>query len=161
MGRIVKRLDRLKMMLMIGMAVLLNASLSEGQVAGTAFDWEPFQVRADLGLRIPFSIPERYGLLSDVESSSIRTSIKGEAGSPNVKSDRSLDIYRYGRMRLYLSRTVLEKNNIEVRQPVIDNNDRLNAIKSLPSLFLDSHYQDTFESIGRIFEPQLNLGIEF
>jgi hypothetical protein len=64
-------------------------------------------------------------------------------------------------MRLYLSRTVLEKNNIEVRQPVIDNNDRLNAIKSLPSLFLDSHYQDTFESIGRIFEPQLNLGIEF
>jgi len=31
----------------------------------------------------------------------------------------------------------------------------------LPTIFLHSPYQDTFESIGKIFEPEVNLGIEF
>jgi hypothetical protein len=160
-GRAVKRLDRLKMMLVIGMAVLFNADLSGGQTAGIVFDWEPFQVHSDLGLHFPSDIPEHYGPLSSVEIPSIRTSIKGETGSLNEKSDRSLDIYRYGRMRLYLSRVVLEKNNMELRQPVNDANNKLNTIKTLPTMFFNSQYRDTFESVGRVFEPQLNLGIEF
>lgn len=160
-GRIVKRLDILKTVLIIGMAVLLNAGLSEGQTAGMSFDWEPFQARVDLKLHAPSGIPGFNGPFSSVEHSSIRASIKEETKLSYVKSERNLDIYKHGRMRLYLSHVVVDQNNIEVRKPITDANEKFNTIKSLPSMFLNSQYRDTFESVGKIFEPQLNLGIEF
>jgi hypothetical protein len=49
----------------------------------------------------------------------------------------------------------------DINQKSGDENEKLNAIKSLPSTFLTSPYRDSLEAIGKIFEPQLNLSIEF
>jgi len=50
---------------------------------------------------------------------------------------------------------------VDIRQQTGNESEKLNTIKSLPSVFLNSPYRDTFESLGKIFEPQVNLSIEF
>jgi hypothetical protein len=50
---------------------------------------------------------------------------------------------------------------MDVRQQSDNANDKINAILSFPSMLLNNQYRDTVESIGKVFEPQLNLGIEF
>jgi hypothetical protein len=50
---------------------------------------------------------------------------------------------------------------VDIRQASGNSVDKLYAIKSLPSMFMNSPYRDTFESLGKIFEPQVNLSIEF
>jgi hypothetical protein len=50
---------------------------------------------------------------------------------------------------------------VDVRQASGSGVDKLYEIKSLPSMFINSSYRDTFESLGKIFEPQVNLNIEF
>jgi len=160
-GLVVKRLDRLKTMFILGVAILLNAGMAEGQMTGVAYDWEPFQTRVDLGLRLPSNIPERNGLIFPDEFSSIRDLAKEETSVSDVKSERNLDLYRYRRIRLYLSHVIIDRKDIDIRQPLSNVDDKINKIKSVPSMFFNSQYRDTFESMGRIFEPQVNLGIEF
>ncbi len=55
----------------------------------------------------------------------------------------------------------MDQMKVDIRQLTGSESDKLNAIKSLPSMFLNSSYRDTFESLGKIFEPQVNLSIEF
>ena len=160
-GRVVKRFDRLKTMFILGAAILLNAGMAEGQMAGVPFDWEPFQTRVDLGLRVPSDIPEHNGLIFSDEFSSIRDLAKEETSVSDVRSERNLDLYRYRRIRLYLSHVIIDRKDIDIRQPLSNVDDKINKIKSVPSMFFNSQYRDTFESMGRIFEPQVNLGIEF
>jgi len=160
-GLVVKRLDRLKTMFILGVAILLNAGMAEGQMTGLPFDWEPFQTRVDLGLRVPSDIPERNGLIFPDEFSSIRDLAKEETSVSDVKSERNLDLYRYRRIKLYLSHVIIDRKDIDIRQPLSNVDDKINKIKSVPSMFFNYQYRDTFESMGRIFEPQINLGIEF
>ncbi|GEM_PF-719478 len=160
-GHVVKRLDRLKTMFILGVAVLLNAGIAEGQMAWIAFDWEPFQTRIDLGLRVPSDIQERNGLISPDELHSIRDLAKEETTGSDVRSERNLNLYKYRRIRLYLSHVIIDRKDIDIRQPSSNGDDKINKIKSFSSMFFNSQYRDTFESLGRIFEPQVNLGIEF
>jgi hypothetical protein len=158
MGCVVKQSDRIRWMFITVMAVFLITGIAEGQTTGMVFEWEPHQTMTDLGLHAVFGIPERNGLVlpdefQGTEGEKIRAS--------DVKNERNLDIYRHRNIRLYLSNLVVDRNDTDVRQPLGNVDDKINKIKSIPSMFFNSQYRDTLESMGRIFEPQLNLGIEF
>jgi hypothetical protein len=77
------------------------------------------------------------------------------------KDDSSLNILRFHNVSISFSRTLLDQLQVDARQASGSGSDKLYAVKSLPSMFLNSSYRDTFESLGKIFEPQVNLSIEF
>ncbi|MEI8173676.1 MAG: hypothetical protein WCH07_09365 [Deltaproteobacteria bacterium] len=141
--------------------LLMTMTILQEQAFGMAFDWKRFQTRSDLILYVPSAMPGRIGLMPTDELSSIRDVFKEEGGGPDLKSDENSGIFKYGKIKLYLSSLVMDQRNIDIHQPVDNGSGKFIAVKSLPSMFLNFQYRDTFESIGRIFEPQLNLGIEF
>ena len=142
--------------------LLMTMTILQEQAFGMAFDWERFQTRSDLILYVPSAaMPERIALLPADELSSIREVFKEEGGGADLKSDENPGLFKYRKIKLYLSSLVMDQRNIDVHQPFDNGSGKFNAVKSLPSMFLNFQYRDTFESIGRIFEPQLNLGIEF
>ncbi|MCX5853799.1 MAG: hypothetical protein NTZ24_04295 [Deltaproteobacteria bacterium] len=142
--------------------LLMTMTILPEQAFGMAFDWKRFQTRSDLILYAPSAMPEKIGLLPTDDLSSIRDVFKEEGGGgPDLKSDENPGIFKYRKIKLYLSSLVMDQRNIDVHQLVDNGSGKFIAVKSLPSMFLNFQYRDTFESIGRIFEPQLNLGIEF
>jgi hypothetical protein len=143
------------------LVLIINVTILEGQTNDMVFDWEPFQTRMDLVLQGSYDIQNRNGLFPSDEFSSVGNLIKGETSGPDVKNDKNLDIFRYRKIRLYLSNLVIYQNDIPIRQPFSSDSSKLDTAKSLPSMLLNFQYRDTFESIGGIFEPQINLGIEF
>lgn len=141
--------------------LLMTMTLLQEQAFGMAFDWKLFQTRSDLVLQVPSAIPDRIGLLPTDDLSSIRDVFKEGGGAPDFKSDENPAVVKYGKIKLYLTRLVIDQRNLDAHQPVDNGSGKFDDVKSLPSMFLNFQYRDTFESIGRIFEPQLNLGIEF
>ena len=126
---------------------------------GAFGDWQPFVVREDLvALKMeqkkvppPASVLEGY--IPDNKSQSNTITIYDERSKRwnefQFKSFR-LRISRYNDLRIK-SFTVPSNNT--------DNNWEL--IKSLPGQMGNSSYRETLEAMGKIFAPQLDLGIEF
>jgi hypothetical protein len=81
--------------------------------------------------------------------------------SAERKNDTPLNVLRFHNFSISFSRTLIDQLQADGRQASESGSDKLYAIKSLPSMFLNSPYKDTFESLGKIFEPQVNLSIEF
>jgi hypothetical protein len=75
--------------------------------------------------------------------------------------DGSWTILKFHNVKISISHTDTDQKQIDISQIQGDDNTKLNAIKSLPTSFLTSQYRDTFQSIGKIFEPEVKLGIEF
>lgn len=141
--------------------LLMTMTILQEQAFGMAFDWKRFQARSDLVLYVPSAMPERVRLLPTDELFSIRDVFKEGGDVPDLKSDENPGIFKYRKIKLYLSSLVMDQRNIDVQHPLDNGIGKFDTVKSLPSMFLNFQYRDTFESIGRIFEPQLNLGIEF
>lgn len=158
MGRVVKQSDRIMWIFITSMAVFLVTGTAEGQMTGVIFEWEPYQARTGLGLHVVSDIQEHNGL---VLPDQFRDSAGETISASNMKNERNLNIYRYRNIRVFLSNLVVDRKDIDVRQSLENVDDKINKIKSIPSMFLNSQYRDTLESMGRIFEPQVNLGIEF
>ena len=75
--------------------------------------------------------------------------------------DGSWTILKFHNVKISISHTETDQKQLDISQIQGDDNTKLNAIKSLPTSFLTSQYRDTFQSIGKIFEPEVKLGIEF
>lgn len=156
-----KRIGGLKIMCFLSVLILLDVSIVAGQAGGMIFEWEPFQIRIDLALRAPSDMPGHNRIFSFDEFSSISERFAFETIESHENTDRNLNILKYRNVRLYLSHLIMDEKSTNLKQPYGNESDRLNAVKSFPSVLLNFQYRETFESIGRIFEPQLNLGIEF
>jgi hypothetical protein len=141
--------------------LLVSMTILQEKAFGMFFDWKRFQTRSDLILQVPSAMPDRIGLLPTDELYSIRDVFKEGGGAPDLKSDANPAVLKYGKVKLYLTSIVIDQRNLDAHQPVDNGSGKFADVKSLPSMFLNFKYRDTFESIGRIFEPQLNLGIEF
>jgi len=141
--------------------LLVTVTILHGQAFGMDFDWKRFQTRNDLRLYVPSAESERIGLLPTDELSAIRDIFKEKGGDLDLKDEELPAIFKYGKIKLYLSSLVMDQRNIDIHHPLDNGSGKFDAVKSLPTMFLNFQYRDTFESFGRIFEPQLNLGIEF
>lgn len=145
---------------LIYLSLLIVASAVEGNASGMIATWEPFKTNAELGSYVVGIDVDRIPSARD-EFLQTDKIIPLDLDTAERKNDSSLNVLRFHNVSVSFSRTLLDQLQVDVRQASGSGVDKLYEIKSLPSMFINSSYRDTFESLGKIFEPQVNLNIEF
>lgn len=154
------RLRKRKYVFILCVAVLSLLSGVKLYAKGIIAEWEPFKAKTELELRVANLSSERS--VPPREAVSERdTAIPIETYSEDKKSSSVGDFLKFHNVSISFSRMVIKNIHIDAQKPSGEGSDKLYEIKALPSTFFTSPYRDTFESIGRIFEPQVNLKIEF
>jgi hypothetical protein len=156
----VKRGNSAKYTWFIFMFLLILVSVVDSNASGMISAWEPFKTRTELGSHAAGVEADRF-LPSRDEFNETDKIILVDLDSADRKNDSPLNVLRFHNLSISFSRTLIDKLQVDGRQTSGSGNDKLYAIKTLPSVFLNSSYRDTFESLGKIFEPQVNLSIEF
>ena len=155
-----KRVNSPKYTWFMYMFLLILVSVVDGNASGMISAWEPFKTKTELGLHAAGVDADRI-LSSRDEFTQTDKIISIDRDTAERKDDSSLNILRFHNVSISFSRTLLDQLQVDARQASGSGSDKLYAVKSLPSMFLNSSYRDTFESLGKIFEPQVNLSIEF
>jgi hypothetical protein len=139
---------------------LIAVSAVDGNASGMIADWEPFKANTELGSYLVGVDADRIPSARDkfIQTDKI---IPIERDIAERRNDGSLNVLRFHNVSVSFSRTLLDQMQVDIRQSSGNEVDKLSAIKSLPSMLVNSSYRDNFESLGKIFEPQLNLSIEF
>jgi hypothetical protein len=155
-----KRVHSLKYAWFICLFFLIAVSAVEGNASGMNAAWEPFKANTELGAYVVGVDADR---MPEAKDEFILTDkiIPMDRDTAERKTDGSLNVLRFHKVSVSFSRTFLDQMQVDIRQASGNGVDKLSAIKSLPSMFVNSPYRDTFESLGKIFEPQVNLSIEF
>lgn len=128
--------------------------------SGSFMDWRPFIVREDLApvkmvqktMWLPASAFKKYPTDNKDRSNAIKVEDEGR--------ERKWSEFQFGSFRLRISRY----HDLRLQSdPVRPNNaDSIwETMKSLPAQLGGSPYHDTLETMGKIFTPQLDLGVEF
>lgn len=84
-----------------------------------------------------------------------------DSDTTDKKHEANWNILKFHNVKLSISHTETDQKQRDISQMQADDNTKLNAIKSIPNSFLTSQYRDAVQSIGKIFEPEVKLGIEF
>lgn len=149
---------RIRAALIIALAVM-TAGMDRGTPADPGFVWEPFHVSRELlpdlpngeaegrplsGEKLPPGLVFGGDALDDLSA----------AGGYQTRSD-----LRVGYFRLFLSRSPAGNGNFRELERSGESRT-LNLMKSLPGA-LRTDPSRAVDSFGAIFQPQLNLGIEF
>jgi hypothetical protein len=142
------------------MVMLILVSVVDSNASGMISAWEPFKTRTELGSHAAGVEADR-SLPSRDEFNETDKIILMDRDTTDRKNDSPLNVLRFHNFSISFTRTLIDQLQVDGRQESGSGNDKLSAIKSLPSVFLNSPYRDTFESLGKIFEPQVNLSIEF
>jgi len=142
------------------MFLLIIVSVVDSNASGMISVWEPFKTKAELGLYAAGVDADRF-LPSRDEFTQTDNIISMDRDTTERKDDSPLNVLRFHNFSISFSRTLIDQLQVDGREASGSGGDKLYAIKSLPSMFLNSSYRDTFESLGKIFEPQVNLSIEF
>jgi hypothetical protein len=131
----------------------------DSNASGMISAWEPFKAKTELASYV-------QGIDADIVSSP-----RGEF----MEMDRIISIYhetadkkdenllnglKIHNVMISFSHVLMDQMKVDIRQLAGNESDKVNTIKSLPSMFLNSPHKDTLESLGKIFEPQVNLSIE-
>ena len=142
------------------MFLLILLSAVDGNGSGIISAWEPFKTKTELG---SYAVGVDADMILSSRDEFTRTDkiISMDRDTADRKDDRSLNILRFHNVSISFSRTLIDQLQVDGRQASGSGSDKLYEIKSIPSMFLNSSYRDTFESLGKIFEPQVNLSIEF
>lgn len=147
--------------------VFLFFTMGVGRSQGTVLEWEPFKMRADLALSISVVAPLENKITFIPDGSSEIRDIGDFRDSylstldTDRKSEANWNRFNLRYLTLTFSHCATGQFEREMTGLFSNEGNKRDTIKSLPATFLHSPYQDTFESIGKIFEPQVNLGIEF
>jgi hypothetical protein len=157
-----KKLYSLKYARLIYLFILILVTAVEGNASGMIGAWEPFKTKTELGLYATGVDDDRMPSAWDefIQDDKI-ISIDRDRNTAERKDDSYLNVLRFHNVSISFSRAVLDQLQVDIRQSSGSGVDKLYEIKSLPSTFLNSSYRDTFQSLGKIFEPQVNLSIEF
>jgi len=140
---------------------LLIVSPSEVQSAGIITSWEQFKIKKELELKVISHEPDYRKFLSTEEMPVTDGFVTLFNVREEEEKDRTLDGFRIGRLRISFSRIVIDRMKTDPDKASGDEQSTMEAVKSITTLFRSGPYRDSFESIGKIFEPQVNLGIEF
>jgi hypothetical protein len=155
-----KKIYNSRYALLIYLFLLIAVSAVDGNASGMIAGWEPFKANTELGSYLVGVDADRIPSARDkfIQTDKI---IPSERDTAERKNDGSLNVLRFHNVSVSFSRTLLDQMQVDIRQSSGNEVDKLSAIKSLPSMLVNSSYRDNFESLGKIFEPQLNLSIEF
>jgi len=155
-----KRICKSKYSLVVAVFLLVLMSEVKCYAKGIIAEWEPFKTKTELELRA-VSVPSGKNVLPRDEFYKTESAIRIEPYTTDNKNSSMQDILKFHNVSISFSRMILQKTQIGAQKPSGEVSDKLNEFKFLPSTFFTSTYRDSFESIGRIFEPQVNLRIEF
>jgi len=155
-----KRVNSSKYAWFMYMFLLILVSVVDSNASGMISAWEPFKTKTELGLHAAGVDADRI-LSSRDEFTQTDKIISMDSDTAERKDNSSLNVLRFHNVSISFSRTLIDQLQVDGRQASGSGSDKLYAVKSLPSMFLNSSYRDTFESLGKIFEPQVNLSIEF
>ena len=145
---------------LMSIVLLLFVSAADGHTAGIMTEWEPFKIKSELGLHAVGGGADTI-LFSREEMSKMGSAMNIERDTTVRKDDGSWNVIKFRNVRISFTNTMVEQIQIDVKKTSGDGSDKLNSIKSLPATLLSPTYRESIESIGKIFEPQVNLGIEF
>jgi hypothetical protein len=119
-------------------------------------NWRPFIVREDLApvkkMRLPAYTFEHYATDNKDRSNALIVAAEGR--------ERRWSEFQFGSFRLRVSRY----QDLRLKSDSSRSNNAegiWETMKSLPAQMGDSLYRDNLETMGKIFAPQLDLGIEF
>lgn len=143
--------------------IWLVVTAVEANASGMNGTWEPFKTKTELGSQVVGVDNDRIPSARDefIQDDKIISSIDRDRDTAERGDDSSLNVVRFHNVSISFSRALIDQMQVDIRQSSGSGVDKLYAIKSLPSTFLNSSYRDTFQSLGKIFEPQVNLSIEF
>ena len=144
----------------ISIFLFILMSTINSHSAGFIAEWEPFKTKQELGLYTVDVGPDKMLFLKD-KYTKMGNGTAIERDAADRKDDSEWNVFKFRRFSISFSRTMIDQIQQDVNKKSGDGSDKLQAIKALPSSFLTSPSRDTFESIGKIFEPQVNLSIEF
>jgi hypothetical protein len=127
--------------------------------SGSFLSWQPFVVRDDLApvkmvyktMRLSASVLEKF----TTDNNDPLRAIKEAEGR-----ERKWSEFQFGSFRLRISRY----NDLRLRSDAVQSNkaDGIWAtLKSLPAQLGGPSSRETLETMGKMFTPQLDLGIEF
>jgi hypothetical protein len=94
------------------------------------------------------------------DSSMLGVQMDLQASSKTAEGNGAWSDWRLGRFRLFWSRSGTTISSIRDPGQVADRDGIFSRLKVLPDDLLH-HPSRAAETVGRIFEPQLNLGLEF
>jgi hypothetical protein len=162
------RLHRLNLFFLSSfIIVFLLLTIGSGRSQGAVLEWEPFKMRSDLALSISVVAPlgNKIIFMPDVFSEILDIGDFRDSYLSTLDTDRKSEVSwnRFNLRYLTLTFSHCATGQFERDMTGLFSNEgnKWGTIKSLPATFLHAQYRDTFESIGKIFEPQVNLGIEF
>jgi hypothetical protein len=145
---------------LIYLFLITSISAVDGNASGMIGAWEPFRAKTELASYVSGIdadiIPSSRDELAEMDRI---TSIYHETAG--IKYESPPNGLRIHNVTISFSRVLMDQMKLDIRQSTGNESEKLNTIKSLPSVFFNSSYRDTFDSIGKIFEPQVNLSIEF
>jgi len=155
-----KKANSLKYVWLVYLLILIVVGSAEGNASAMTGAWEPFKTKIELG---SYAIGVYTDEIRSARDELIQTDkIIIMDQDPVVRNDESspngLKIHN---VTIFFSQVMMDQAKVDIRQSTGIESEKLNAIKSVPPMFLNSSYRDAFESLGKIFEPQVNLSIEF
>ncbi len=133
----------------------------EGDTLAATGAWEPFKARVELESHVGRSIDTDEMLSVRDELTQTDKIIIMDQNPAWRKDESSPNGLRVHNVTISFSRVMMDQMKVDIRQSTGNENEKLNSLKAVPSMFLNSSYRDAFESLGKIFEPQVNLSIEF
>lgn len=142
------------------MPVLL-AFASSCLASGYFLEGRTFQVRADLVLVKSGEQTTAQAIRADIEKYLIEMdNYSGAVKSEDEKREGKRNELQYGSLRLRVSRYRDWPLRNNIARPA-DERNPWEVVKDFTSSFGSSPNRDTLETMGRVFTPQIDLGIEF
>jgi hypothetical protein len=123
-------------------------------------EWEPFKIKSELGLHAVGGGADTI-LFPREDINKMGSAMNIERDTTVRKDDSSWNVIKFRNVRISFTNTMVEQIQRDVKKTSGEGSDKLNSIKSLPATLFAPTYRESIESIGKIFEPQVNLGIEF
>jgi hypothetical protein len=155
-----ERIHNSKYSWLMSIVLILFVSVANGHTAGIMTEWEPFKIKSELGLHAVGGGADTI-LFSREEINKMGSVIYIERDTIARKDDSSWNVIKFRNIRISFTHAMVEQIQRDVKKTSGDESDKLSAIKSLPATLLVPTNRESIESLGKIFEPQVNLGIEF
>lgn len=133
----------------------------KGQAVAGNFDWEPFRAKAQFfepiapGSALPMKTEKHFQDLDDYIFS-----FSNDSASGFSKDSTGLQ-FDFHNVKFSISRYALNLDRDHTINPSDLEKQKQNLIDALPSVLQSSSFSQSFETMGKIFEPNINLHIEF
>lgn len=146
--------------IVVVLAVVSIATIcGAGDLYSRNFDWEPFKA-GSFALDTP-KWENTAGRIDPLEFRSDQSLLSGNGNGKGALGDaRELEL-DFRRFKFSISRYVFNTDRDHTIRRSDLERQRESLVHSLPSIISGTSNQDRFDALGKIFEPNINLKIEF